>query len=157
MKIQLNRYSDNGQSTQGLMFLVNQQALNFMNYTLEDESREIKIKGETCIPEGLYEVGFNENVTPMTKKYRKKFSWFTYHLHIKNVPGFEWIYIHVGNTEKDSDGCVLVQDQANNNQIENGFNGSSTSAYTRLYTMVADAVMNGEKVFIEIRDIKHLA
>jgi hypothetical protein len=154
MNLVLTRYSDNGDSTQGLLHEVDENVKSkFLNYTLEDEAREVKVAGETCIPIGAYQVKFNKNLTPMTEKYKRKFEWFTWHLHLQNVPDFEGIYIHIGNTDEDSKGCILVQDEANNNQIEEGFNASSTSAFKRLYNKIFNALNNDEAVYIVIQDL----
>ena len=152
----LTRYSDNGNSTQGLLHAIDNNDLRFLNYTLEDESRPVKVKHETCIPSGLYEVLQRKETTPMTEKYRRKFDWFDYHLELQNVEGFSGIYIHIGNKDTDSSGCVLVQDQANNNTIGKGFNGSSTPAFERLYNLVRSELNCGGKVFIQIRDVQNL-
>jgi hypothetical protein len=66
-------------------------------FTLEDEIRDVKVKGETAIPEGYYDVAFEDS---------PKFGPQT--LTILNVPNFTHIRIHAGNTEKDTDGCILV-------------------------------------------------
>ena len=104
MKIELTRLKDNGNATLGLM-KVDGEAFCF---TLEDEFRAEKIKGETRIPAGKYAVKFREVLSPMTKRYRDRYDWFTYHLELQDVPGFTHVYIHIGNTEKHTDGCVLV-------------------------------------------------
>ena len=156
MNLQLQRYSDNGNSTQGLLHQVVNNKLVFLNYTLEDESRKVKVSGETCIPQGLYEVKFREVESPMTKHYRGKYSWFTWHLELQNVEGFQYVYIHIGNKESHSDGCVLVQDNANNNMIKAGFNSESLPAFKRLYENISDALLNDEKVFLRVKDIDNI-
>lgn len=156
MNLVLQRYSDNGNSTQGLLFeLVSNKAI-FLNYTLEDEHREIKISGETNIGEGLYEVKQRKVDSPMTAKYRERYSWFHWHLELQNVPDFKYVYIHIGNTEADTNGCILVADNANNNMITRGFNSSSTAAFKRLYLNIVDALTNEDKVFIRVKDVKQL-
>jgi len=50
--LSLQRFHDSGQSTLGLLS-VNDQ---FLCFTLEDEGREIKVKGETRIPAGRYQI-----------------------------------------------------------------------------------------------------
>ena len=152
----LHRYSDNGNSTQGLLFNRDNAKMEFLNYTLEDEQREVKVRGETCIPSGLYEVKFRQVLSDKTKSYRGLFSWFSWHLHLQDVTGFKYVYIHIGNDEKDTDGCILVQDAANNNQVKDGFNGSSRSAFKRLYEQVSEELNNGNKVFIKVKDINEL-
>lgn len=156
LNLLLQRYSDNGNSTQGLLFELENNDLKFLNYTLEDENREVKIKGETCIPDGLYEIKFRKVLSPKTESYRNKFDWFTWHLEVQDVEGFEHIYIHIGNTEKDTDGCILVQDTANNNQIKKGFNGESTPAFKRFYNKLKRVLEEGERVYIQVRDIENL-
>ena len=123
------RYSDNGNSTLSLLFVNGA----FFCHSLEDEHRDEKVKGETRIPAGTYMLGVQENATPLTKRYRSKYDWFENHLHVKDVPNFESIYIHIGNDEKTTDGCLVVADSANNNTITKGFIGSSTPAFKRLY------------------------
>jgi len=65
--------------------------------TLEDTVRVEKIKHETAIPTGTYEIIINES-----PKYKKMMPLLV------RVPGFEGIRIHTGNTRKDTSGCILV-------------------------------------------------
>ena len=65
MKIRLLRYSDNGNSTLGLLFVDN----TFFAHTLEDEFRDIKVMGETRIPHGRYGIIKREVMSKMTKRY----------------------------------------------------------------------------------------
>ena len=93
------------------------------------------------------EGGFNQ-------RYGKKYS--SIHrgmLHIVDVPGFEYILIHVGNSDEHTAGCLLVGDSQENNQInKNGFIGSSSNAYKRIYPSIAEAVEK-EGVTIEYIDL----
>ena len=148
MKLKLLRYSDNGKSTLGLMFIDNKWAC----YCLEDEYRDVKVLGETRIPAGIYNIDFRKVDSGMTGKYRKQFSWFTWHLMLQNVPGFKYVYIHKGNKEKHTEGCILIADNANNNQIQDGFIGNSTQAFKRIYAIIADELNNGNEVEIEVID-----
>ena len=75
-------------------------------------------------------------------------------LHVLNVPGFEYILIHCGNTDEHTAGCLLVGDSQENNQItEDGFIGKSTQAYKRIYPMIAKAIRKKEEVTIEYKDL----
>ena len=117
MKLKLQRYSDNGNSTLGLLFIDNE----FECYTLEDEFREVKISGETRIPKGIYDRGIRNELTPLTLKYQKKYEWFEKHIEILNVPNFHSIYIHIGNFETHTAGCLLLGNSVNNNKIQRAF------------------------------------
>ena len=66
--------------------------------TLEDVVRKgPKVMHETAIPAGTYEVILN--MSPRFKKVLPR---------LLNVPGFDGILIHAGNTSKDTSGCILV-------------------------------------------------
>jgi len=134
--IDVFRFSDNGASTLGLLFLNGV----FRCYTLEDGFKTDKVKGETRIPAGTYELGIQGAVTPLTKHYREKHAWFTHHLHVKKVPNFESVYIHIGNTDKNTDGCLLVGDSIDNNAMKQGFLGSSTNAFKRIYEEIYQSI-----------------
>ena len=74
-------------------------------------------------------------------------------LWLQDVPNFKWILIHCGNTDEHTAGCLLVGDSQENNQIKtNGFIGSSSNAYKRIYPAIAEAVEN-EGVTIEYIDL----
>ena len=75
-------------------------------------------------------------------------------LHVLDVPGFEYILIHCGNTDEHTAGCLLVGDSQENNQItKDGFIGKSTQAYKRIYPKIAKAIDNNEKVIITYKSI----
>ena len=64
MEIEVLRYSDNGESTLGLL-KVNGK---FFCYTLEDQYQEVKVKHQTRIPEGTYNITLRD-AGGMTKSY----------------------------------------------------------------------------------------
>ncbi len=160
MNIILQRYSDNRQSTLGILFkslmIGERQSTNLLCYTIEDEYRDDKVIGQTRIPAGKYEIDFNKADTPLTLKYRAKFPFFTYHLEVKNVTNFKGIYIHIGNSDVDSMGCILLVDSVDNNSVGVGSGGNSTIAFTRIYKLIAEALEGKDKVYIDIRDEKEL-
>lgn len=151
MNLHLLRTSWGKESTLGQFYVDHEPEC----FTLEDQFQKEKVKGETRIPNGRYKVEFREAITPMTKRYRERYTWFTYHLHITNVKGFEGVYIHAGNTDDHTEGCVLLGDSLINNIVkvgehENGFLGNSGQAYERVYKKVFTALKSGEEVFIDI-------
>lgn len=148
----LQRYSDNRDSTLGILLKVLEKQTVLQAYTLEDEFRAIKVKGETRIPAGTYTVDRQPLATPLTLKYRQKYPWFKNHLEVKNVPGFQGIYIHVGNYDENSDGCILLGDVADNNSIGPGSVMQSTAAFQRFYQSVYDQL----PITLIIKDEKSL-
>ena len=158
MNFILQRYSDNGTSTMGWLFkkTTPDDCPIFQAYTLEDESRDVKLAGETRIPSGFYELGLQKEDTPLTLKYRKKYPWFKHHIEIKNVKGFTGVYIHIGNDDGDTAGCVLLGDNADNNRITYGVVSNSTQAFKRFYELVYPHLEKGKKAFVEIRDEEYL-
>lgn len=149
----LQRFSDNRKSTLGLLLKKTSTGnLLFQAYTLEDEFRPSKVKGETRIPAGTYEIVIQTTETPKTLQYRQKYHWFINHLMLKDVPDFVGIYIHIGNTDADTDGCLLLGDNADNNVIGPGSISNSTASFLRFYNELFPHLQNGGKAFIHIYD-----
>ena len=149
MFLSLIRYSTSKDDTLGLLFIDGK----FACYTLEDEYREIKVMHETRIPDGVYKIGFMEQDTPKTLQYRKRFDWFHYHLHLKNVPGFTGIYIHIGNDEDDTSGCILVGNTAVSNVSQKGRILNSTITFKPIYLKISEALKRNEVVEISVKTI----
>jgi|TARA_Y100000310_G_scaffold68472_1_gene63856 hypothetical protein len=150
--LEVLRYSTSDDSTLGILSEVGGNGREFLAYTIEDEFREEKVSGKTRIPEGTYEIklrttgGFNN-------RYTAKFGdWHKGMLHVQDVPGFEYILIHTGNTDEDTMGCLLVADTSQQNITKEGFIGASTDAYKRIYPDLAQYILDGNKLTITYID-----
>jgi hypothetical protein len=154
MELEVVRFSSQKDSTNGLLFKRTAGKHEFLCYTLEDEHRDEKIYGETRVPQGRYRITLR-TVGGFHNKYSKKFP--DIHkgmLWVRDVPDFEYILIHVGNTDEDTAGCLLVGDtQKINFGSSDGFIGSSVPAYKRIYPEIAEALEAGEEVWITYKDI----
>ena len=158
MKLEVIRFSSQSESTLGMLFDVT-NGKKFLCFTLEDEARETKVKGETRIPAGIYNLELR-NEGGFNARYVKKFG--SIHkgmIHVLNVPNFDYILWHCGNADKDTMGCLLLGDSSTQNITQPGFIGSSVNAYKRVYPHVANALAKGEQVRVKYTDydngIKH--
>jgi hypothetical protein len=154
MQLEVLRFSSEADSTNGLLFDITNGQRKFLSYTLEDEYRKEKIMSETRVPAGTYNVtlrtegGFYQDYTErFGSDFNKGMLW------VRDVPGFEYILIHIGNTDENTSGCLLVGDTQNNNQItKDGFIGSSTNNYKRIYPPIAEVLSNNGIVSITYTD-----
>ncbi len=137
MKITVQRDIFTDKSTTSKIYIDDQ----FFCYGLEDVDRklecnpECKVYGETAIPRGTYKV---------TIDFSNRFQ--TLMPHVLDVPGFEGIRIHPGNTDKQTHGCLLPGTIRKDNFI-----GNSKIAYAKLIDMIEDALDRGQNVTIEYK------
>ena len=153
MRLQVLRFSSQADCTHGLLFELTDIGKKFICYTLEDEARALKVKGETRIPSGTYNIQLRKE-GGFHNRYIKKYGAFHIGmLHIINVPNFEYILIHTGNTDEHTAGCLIVGDSQENNIIlKDGFVGKSNNAYKRIYPKIAKAIEKGQEVTIKYTD-----
>ena len=150
--IEVLRYSSGVDSTQGILCENGPQGREFLAYTLEDEFREEKVSAETRIPEGTYDVKLR-TTGGFHSRYANKFGdWHKGMLHVQDVPGFEYILIHTGNTDEHTMGCLLVADSSTQNITKDGFIGASVSAYKRIYPSLAQWLLDGNILTITYID-----
>tara|TARA_B100000035_G_scaffold62862_1_gene50890 strand:+ start:4886 stop:5440 length:555 start_codon:yes stop_codon:yes gene_type:complete len=151
MKLQVIRTQLGRDATNGLLFI---DGL-FECYTLEDQYQAVKVMHETCIPEGTYDIKFR-TVGGFHTRYKKRYGAEHYGmLWLQDVPGFEYILIHTGNTDEHTSGCLIVGDTQQDLDVNfNGMVGSSVNAYKKLYSKVAKQLLIGNKVTIEYSKIQ---
>jgi hypothetical protein len=102
-------------------------------FTLEDTIRRQKVAKETAIWAGTYEV-----VISWSNRFGREMPL------LLNVPQFDGIRIHCGNTANDTDGCILVGQRKLVDQITN-----SRLAFDSFFPKLQSAVRIG-KVYIDI-------
>tara|TARA_R100000541_G_scaffold45362_3_gene52386 strand:+ start:5553 stop:6032 length:480 start_codon:yes stop_codon:yes gene_type:complete len=153
MRLQVLRFSSQADCTHGLLFELTDIGKRFLCYTLEDEHRAFKVKGETRIPCGTYNIQLRKE-GGFHSRYSKKYpSIHRGMLHVVDVPNFEYILIHTGNTDEHTAGCLIVGDSQENNIIlRDGFVGKSVNAYKRIYPGIVKALEKEEEVTIEYID-----
>lgn len=138
MHLKLVRGKGNAKAVEGRLYIDNL----FECFTLEDPDRRLesggtKVQNNTAIPRGIYEIAWNHS-----NHFNKDMP------QILNVPQFEGVRIHAGNSDKDTEGCILVG--AVNASIDDDWIGSSQVAVSRLYPKILAAWNAKEKITIEI-------
>lgn len=137
----LERFHSTDDATLGLLWRG-----KFECFTLEDEHRAEKVKDETRIPQGTYKI-IPRLEGGMIQRYKQRFPWHKGMLWLQDVPNFQFVYIHVGNTDEDTSGCILVGDGCDTSMKLT----SSVRAYKRLYEAVYPESLSGT-LSIEIVD-----
>ena len=97
MKIVIKREIKGNTYTAGKMYVDDWYFADTLEPKTIDWSNEENTLGKTAIPEGTYKVEM---------RYSTKFK--TQMPFLQNVPHFEGIMLHVGNSVRDSRGCILV-------------------------------------------------
>ena len=100
-------------------------------HTLEDVVRGdgIKIPGETAIPYGRYKV-----IIDFSNRFQRDMP------HVLDVPMFQGIRIHSGNTDKNTEGCILLGVSIENDD----FIGNSRVAFANFFSLLRDGLKQGE-------------
>lgn len=109
------------------------------------ELKEKKVYGETAIPTGEYTV-LMDVVSP---KY-KSVQWYKSLCggkmpRLKDVPAYEGVLIHPGNSALDSAGCLLCGKNTRVGQLT-----ESRATFATLYAYLKDAHAKGETITIKI-------
>ena len=153
MELEVLRISSQEDSTSGILFDVVNGKRKFLCYTLEDEQRDVKVWGETRIPAGTYKLklrtegGFHSRYTGKYGDWHKGMIW------VQDVPGFEFILWHTGNTDESTAGCLILGQTQESNLIKpDGWVGSSVSAYKFVYPRVSEAILSGQDVEVTYID-----
>lgn len=107
----------------------------------EEEISKIKVYGSTAIPTGKYKIDMN-TVSPKFKNRPWAKQWNGKLPRLKSVPGYEGVLIHVGNTQKDTLGCILVGENKIKGQVIN-----STTTFNKLMELLT----KGEDITITIQ------
>ena len=141
MKLTLKRIALRPTYTIGKLYIDDVYFCDTIEDTVRDTNKsgkfdngEQKIKGKTAIPYGTYEIKWT--YSPRFKKYTPQ---------LMNVPSFEGIRIHTGNTSADTEGCLIL---GKNKQVGKVLNSRAT--INKFYPIIKEACSNG-KVTIEIK------
>lgn len=141
MKLTLKRIALKPKYTIGKLYIDDKYFCDTLEDTVRDlnkdgkfDNGEKKIKGKTAIPYGMYEIKWT--YSPRFKKYTPQ---------LMNVPSFEGIRIHAGNSSKDTEGCLLLGE---NKKVGMVLNSKATIA--KFCPIIKDACAKG-KVTIEIK------
>lgn len=141
MKLTLKRIALRPTYTIGKLYIGDAYFCDTLEDTVRDTNKsgkfdngEQKIKGKTAIPYGTYEIKWT--YSPRFKKYTPQ---------LMNVPSFEGIRVHAGNTSADTEGCLILGE---NKQVGKVLNSRAT--INKFYPIIKEACSNG-KVTIEIK------
>lgn len=142
MKILVKRIAKRPTYTIGKMYLdgkyfcdtLEDTDRNISQSTPLDTIKKVKLPNNTAIPTGTYKVIVN--VSPKFKRLLPR---------LLNIPGFDGVLIHRGNTDKDTSGCILIGENKVVGRVIN-----STGYETKLVSILNKAQDNKENITIEI-------
>ncbi|WP_293956104.1 MULTISPECIES: DUF5675 family protein [unclassified Sphingobacterium] len=141
MELTLKRFRQGNNSTLSELYIDG----TFQCYGLEDTVRDVKIKGRTAIPAGTYKLGINRT-GGMNTAYKKRFpDMHEGMIEIRAIPNFSLVYIHIGNTHDDTEGCLLVGTYFHKSYDDWGVY-QSAEAYKQLYRTIIEQVKIGQVI-----------
>jgi Family of unknown function (DUF5675) len=135
VKIKVIRETYTDKSTIGKLYIDGE----YQCYTLEDKVRpktEEKKFGDTAIDAGTYRMIVNHSA-----RFREEMPL------LLNVPGFEGVRLHWGNTDVDTHGCLLV-----GLGKAKDFISESRKAYALVFKQIYAAFTSGKTITVEIQD-----
>lgn len=152
MELKLKRIALRDTYTIGRLYVDN----HYFCDTLEDKVRDInkdgdlndvgegKVYAKTAIPYGRYEVTMKVKSPKFSQ--RTAYNWCSGYLpRLLNVPHFEGILIHAGNSADSSAGCLIVGENKIKGQVIN-----SMATLKKLVPILKRASDSGEKIWISI-------
>ena len=95
---------------------------------------EYKVPGKTAIPHGRYKI-----VMDLSNRFQQIMP------HLLDVPDFQGIRIHPGNTAADTEGCLLPGKLQSGHTVLN-----SRQAYEELFNLLSNYWNKDEEMFINI-------
>lgn len=134
MKLKVERLYFKPDYTIGKLYLDGKYFCDTLEDRVRDLTNERKVPGQTAIPAGHYEVVVN-----ISPRFRRKLP------RLVNVPGFDGILIHRGNTVEDTAGCILVGENRERGKVIN-----STRYELQLTEILERAQEMGEDITIQI-------
>lgn len=150
----MNRLISNDKSTAGR--LMDPHGLQ-MASTVEDAHHDTKIFGKTRIPAGRYRLHIKPlGSSHFDARYGEIFKDLPHRgmIELIGVPGFEGVLIHCGNTDLDTEGCIIVGGEitigSEGYQITPG---TSQPTYRKLYPLLCAAIDVGESWITVIDEV----
>jgi hypothetical protein len=141
MKLRLERLWPKKDYTVGRLYVDDRLFCNTLEDRIVDKNKngvfdgdEKKVYGESAIPYGTYKIIYN-----WSPKFGRNLP------RLLNVPHFEGILIHPGNTAADSAGCILVGKNTEVGRLTN-----SRYISDELNKLIDEAQQKGEPITIEI-------
>ena len=139
MKLELRRIALRDTYTIGRLYVDGAYFCDTLEDTVRDLAVEPKIPGRTAIPEGTYRVVVN-----ISPKFRRLLP------RLLEVPGFDGVLIHRGNTDADTAGCPLVGENRVVGKVLN-----STYWEKRLTDLLLEAQNKSCEIFITVTNPPH--
>ena len=134
MKLLLERRFKGEVYTIGTLYVNGERFCDTLERRVRDlAGGEAKVPGETAIPEGVYKVIVNRS-----PKFGRDLP------RLLDVPQFEGVLMHRGNTVEDTAGCILVGEDKENGRVLN------STPYKERLTALYNAVLSGGET-IEIK------
>ena len=155
MELTLKRIALRSEYTIGKLYVDGEYVCDTIEDTVRDLDKdgkfangEVKIPGKTAIPYGRYEI----TMKVKSPKYSNftKYSWAKkydgYLPRLLNVPHFDGVLIHVGNSALDSEACVLVGENKVVGKVIN-----SVNTFRKLMDeYLVPAKKRNEQIYIDI-------
>lgn len=110
-----------------------------------EKIQKIKVKNETAIPTGTYEVRMSYSPKFSGRAWARKYNGEV--PEILNVKGFSGVRIHPMNSALDSSGCIGI----GKNSIKGRITNSTNYYYMLLDKYIIPACKKGEKIILVVK------